>query len=250
MDTKLPAPTTPVHDAPNERPPAPGFPRLTVPYPPFNDNPQLTFEGLLPRLMAGINRLHHDMAQHHRVEFEQAVIVQCLLQVLLTKGVVTKEELDQYFPQMASGLELIRAKQITGPHQANPPADAVEPVDLDCSAHHATCAAACCNSFNVFLTEDEAASNKYLWDVAMPYRLLVDDDGTCVYFDRDGYKCSIWKDRPASCRNFDCRTDGRIWESYENRKLSSMMMDSKARQAAARQRERAAQERAALESER
>lgn len=250
MDIKPPDPTAPATDNPDVRPPAPGFPRLTLPYRAFNDNPQLHLEGLIPRMLTALNSMHHDMSRHHRVEFDQAVIVQCLLQVLLAKGVVTKEELDVNYPQMAAGLEVVRAKQITGPHQATPPPDAVDPVDLDCSAHHATCNAACCTSFNVFLTAEEAASNKYLWDIAMPYRLLVDDDGTCVYFDRDNFKCSIWKDRPASCRHFDCRSDGRIWEDYPQRTLSAMMMDSKARQAAARQRERAAAARAATEAER
>lgn len=224
---------------------APGFPRLTIPQPAYNDNPQLHFETFLPRFMAGLTGLHQDMTRHHQVEFEQAVILQCLLQVLLNKGVIKKEELDSQFPNMAAGLEIVRTKQITGPKTAQPREDAVEPHDLDCSAHHAICDAACCTSFNVFLTAEEAASNKYLWDVAMPYRLLVDEDGRCVYFDNITHRCTIWKDRPASCRNFDCRSDDRIWDDYPTRNLSSMMMDSKARQAAARQRERAAKEAAA-----
>ncbi len=223
-----------------ERPYAPGFPRLTVPRPAYNDNPQLHFDTFLPRLLSSLNNLHNDIARQQRVEFEQAVILQCLMQVLMDKGLVSKAELDAHFPNMAAGLEVVRSNMLGGPTTARPPADAVEPVDLDCNAHHAVCDAACCTSFNVFLTADEAASNKYLWDVAMPYRLLVDDDGRCVYFDNVGHRCTIWQDRPAACRNFDCRDDGRIWDDYASRNLSSLMMDSKARQAAARQREREA----------
>lgn len=229
---------------------APGFPKLTVPYPAHNQNSQLHFEGFLPRILAGMSSFHADMVRHHQVEFEQAVIVQCLLQVLMTKGYVNKEELDAVFPNMARAVEEVRAKQITGPRSASLPADTPEPTDLDCSAHHADCHAACCTSFNVFLTSEEAASNKYHWDVALPYRLLVDERGTCVYFDAESLKCTIWHDRPLSCRKFDCRTDGRIWEDYGKRQLSEMMMNSKARIAAARQRaKKAAQEAARAQAE-
>ena len=222
-----------------DRPEAPGFPRLTEPYPPQNPNPQLSFEGFLPRLYAGIQALHRDMQAAHQVDFDQALVLQCLVHVLLTKGLVRKEELDAVYPQNAKALEETRAQLLTGPRTAVPPPDIQAPKDLDCSAHYPQCEAACCTSFNVFLTAEEAASNKYLWDLAMPYRLLVDDDGMCVYFDAVNFKCTIWKDRPASCRNFDCRTDGRVWEDYEGRRVSLMMMESKARQAAARQKARA-----------
>lgn len=220
-------------------PEAPGFPRLNVPYRPWNDNPQLHFEGLVARLQAGLRNMHFDVQRHAQIEFESAVIVQCLIQALMNKGVVSRPELDALLPQMSAGVEKVRQMQITGPRMTVPPPDSSEPKDLDCSAHHATCDAACCTSFNVFLTEEEASSNKYLWDLAMPYRLLVDDSGRCVYFDADNLKCSIWRDRPVSCRNFDCRSDGRIWDDYPKRTLSLMMMESKARQAALRQKARA-----------
>lgn len=32
-------------------------------------------------------------------------------------------------------------------------------------------------------------------------------DGLCVYFDRDKGTCTVWHERPAICRSYDCNQD-------------------------------------------
>ena len=122
-----------------------------------------------------------------------------------------------------------------GPRMTQPLEGYPEPAGLDCEAHHAECEAACCTSFSVVLTPEEAASGKYMWDVAFPYRLLTNEAGTCVYFDADRRRCTIWADRPIVCRAYDCRSDERIWSNHATRTLSTTAMEAKARAAAARQ---------------
>jgi hypothetical protein len=212
------------------------LPRVDCPLPAVNRHPQETFDGLREALRPALHGIHADQARGLQVEFEQAVIVQAVLQVLMSKGLVTRAELDAVYPAMHQMMVELRSKQLTGPRLFPGLGTMAEPSDLDCSSHHDVCGAACCSSFNVLLTPEEAASNRYLWDVAHPYRLLTDDDGTCVYFDRDGRRCGIWQDRPSACRAFDCRTDDRVWRDYPNRGLSEAAMAAKARLAAARAR--------------
>ncbi|MFO0748273.1 MAG: YkgJ family cysteine cluster protein [Myxococcota bacterium] len=217
-------------------PPKPTYAPLEPPHAPKNDHPQSHFEGLRDALRPAFNRVHADLARTQQVELEQAAIVQAMLQILMAKGIVTGPELDMLYPQMHHTLAVARAQQSLGPKLSPAGLDPREPTDLDCASHHATCGAACCSSFNVFLTPEEASSGRYVWDFTTPYRLLVDGDGTCVYFDRERLGCSIWHDRPTSCRTFDCRDDGRVWDDYPARRLSLQSMEAKARLAAARAR--------------
>jgi Fe-S-cluster containining protein len=219
--------------------PPPHLPRVDGPLPALNPHPQETLDGLRAALRPALHGIHNDHARGLQVEFEQAVIVQAVLQVLMAKGLVTREELDAVYPAMHQMMVDLRARQLSGPRLFPGLGTLAEPSGLDCAAHHPTCGAACCSSFNVLLTPEEAASHKYLWDLAHPYRLLTDDDGTCVYFDRARLGCSIWQDRPSACRAFDCRKDDRVWQDYPNRGLTEAAMAAKARLAAARAREAA-----------
>lgn len=211
------------------------LPKLPEQLPGKNDNPQHELAGLIAALRPALYAVHSDFSRGMQVEFEQAVIVQCVLQILMMKGLIRREELDQVYPQMRKMMAELRTTQLTGPKLYQSLDGVPEPKDLDCSAHHDACGAACCTSFSVVLTAEEAASGKYLWDIAFPYRLLVDAQGTCVYLDRERLACTIWQDRPAACRTFDCRKDDRIWSDYATRGLSAEAMNAKARMFAARQ---------------
>ncbi len=211
------------------------LPRLPPHHAGHNTNPQDTLDGLEAALRPALYAIHSDFARGMQVEFEQAVIVQCVLQILMAKGLVRKEELDQVYPTLRKTMAELRATQLTGPRLYQSLDDLTEPVGLDCSTHYDACGAACCTSFSVVLTAQEAASGKYKWDIAFPYRLLVDEVGTCVYFDRPTLRCTIWNDRPAACRTFDCRKDNRIWDDYEGRRVALSAMEAKARMFAERE---------------
>lgn len=199
--------------------------------PPKNDHPQLHYAGAREAVQVALSRLHGDHMNGSQMEFQSAVIVQSVLHVLMAKGLVTSGELEAVHGQIYQALLEFRQKQYSGP-MVTPEDIPPRAVDLDCAAHHASCGAACCSAFDVFLTPDEARSNRYLWDLTVPYRLLADSDGTCVYFDRDGLGCSIWEHRPKACRNFDCRTDGRVWSDYPKRTVSLEIMERRAALAA------------------
>lgn len=233
-------------DSPDATPPAPAAegPNPTNPYnrahvpafePPLtahNDHAQLHFDGVRDALRAGFTRGHIDVARTQQLEFEQSVVVQCMLQVLMQKGLIKPEELNAALPAVHAEMTKLRSEQFTGPLLA--PLAGFPDVDIDCAPHYPTCEAACCTSFHVFLTMEEAQSGKYLWDLTVPYKLLSDADECCVYFDRHARTCTIWQDRPLACRAYDCRTDTRIWSDYPARNLSLRAMEKKAKLAAAK----------------
>jgi Fe-S-cluster containining protein len=83
------------------------------------------------------------------------------------------------------------------------------------------CGAICCTGYGfVSLTEDEARSGRYLYKEAsdackcttcermrqmgVKYTLLKQADGSCMYLDGER-RCSIYNDRPETCRNYSCR---------------------------------------------
>lgn len=207
-------------------------PIFKPPLPAHNDHAQLHFEGVRDALRSGFTRGHLDTARAQQLEFEQSVVVQCMLQVLMQKGLVKPEELNAALPTVHEEMTKLRSEQYTGPLLA--PLVGLPDIDIDCGAHYDTCEAACCTSFHVFLTMEEAQSGKYLWDITVPYKLLSDADECCVYFDRQGRKCTIWQDRPLACRAYDCRSDTRIWSDYPARNLSVTAMEKKAKLAAFR----------------
>lgn len=202
--------------------------------PPKNDHPQLHDPAAADATRLALARLGADLSTTQNNELEQSIIVQCMLQVLMQKGFIRPTELDAVYGQMRDHMVELRQRQYQGPIVI-PEDIAIDPaLDLDCKAHHDACGAACCTTFHVFLTPDEARSGRYLWDLRAPYKLLADEWGTCVYFDRDTLGCGIWQERPKACRSFDCRQETRVWQDYPQRVLRTDVLEQRARAAAAR----------------
>ena len=79
-------------------------------------------------------------------------------------------------------------------------------VVLDCDAgRRLGCASYCCR-----LIVRLAPAERDPGQPDNPAKHCIDkdpEDGLCVYFDRDTGRCSIWEDRPAICRAYDCNQD-------------------------------------------
>jgi Fe-S-cluster containining protein len=88
----------------------------------------------------------------------------------------------------------------------------------ECRPH---CAALCCTGYGlVSLTEEEAKSGRYLYkeasetcdctmcqrmrEASVKYTLLKQADGSCMYLDGER-RCSIYEDRPETCKTYSCR---------------------------------------------
>jgi hypothetical protein len=95
--------------------------------------------------------------------------------------------------------------------------------DIDCASLLHLCHARCC-AFTVELTSQDLDESVVRWDLGRPYLLLQGEDGYCTHLDRanDG-GCTIYAQRPATCRTFDCRYDTRIWLDWEKRTPAPML---------------------------
>ena len=78
------------------------------------------------------------------------------------------------------------------------------------------CKARCC-TLPFRLSTQDLDGGHVRWDYGRPYWNLRRPDGYCVHNDSDGHGCSVYVERPAPCRAFDCRGDDRIWLDYERR---------------------------------
>lgn len=87
-------------------------------------------------------------------------------------------------------------------------------VTIDCESRIHLCKAACCR-LRFELSPEEVRGGVVRWDPAQPYANACGDDGACVHLDRDLARCTIYTQRPAPCRRFDCRLDRRIWLDFE-----------------------------------
>jgi hypothetical protein len=93
---------------------------------------------------------------------------------------------------------------------------AVVSPDIDCAAHLHLCHARCC-TFRVRLDPVEVRDGRLRWDLEDPYLLERRRDGYCTHLREDGGGCECYDDRPATCREYDCREDKRVWLDYEQR---------------------------------
>jgi hypothetical protein len=88
--------------------------------------------------------------------------------------------------------------------------------EIDCANRVELCHAACC-TLRFPLTRQDVEEGVIRFDLGQPYFNRVDESGYCVHFDRGGGCCSVYEQRPAPCRRFDCRHDNRIWLDFEGR---------------------------------
>jgi hypothetical protein len=94
---------------------------------------------------------------------------------------------------------------------------AVDPAEpIDCENRVALCKAACCR-LSVLLSPQDLAEGIVSWDSRRRYFNSQEPDGYCAHLERPACRCAIYANRPAACRIYDCRNDGRIWVDFENR---------------------------------
>lgn len=124
-------------------------------------------------------------------------------------------------------------------------------LDIPCLELLPLCQARCC-TLRFCLSTQDLDEGVARWDYGRPYVNLARDDGYCHHNGSD-FGCTIYEQRPAPCRRFDCRHDDRIWADYERRIPASD--EARARALAepmaptSEARERAAERRAALTAE-
>jgi len=85
---------------------------------------------------------------------------------------------------------------------------------VDCPSLLHLCRARCC-TYSVALTTQDLDEGHVRWELDQPYFLRHGRDGYCHHLGRSDGRCDTYEHRPATCREFDCRDDKRVWLDFE-----------------------------------
>jgi len=153
---------------------------------------------------------------------EVASFSYALIELLMERGLISVEELDERKKQVGQRLVEKFAEKGMGVALTDDEKDkyAYEgAVQIDCENRIALCRGACCR-LSFALTVQDLEEGAVKWALGRPYMIRHDADGYCHHVERGTKQCGIYDKRPIICRSYDCRKDKRIWADFENRIVS------------------------------
>ncbi len=166
--------------------------------------PGATIEAQLERTERAVAAQGRELAQVRQ-------LLETLVQVLIARG------------DLAAGHArlLERAAAAAGPRRSarlRPYIDKYEVANsaIDCPSLIHLCRARCC-TFAVELTAQDIDEGSVRFELDEPYMLRHERDGYCTHLDRATLGCGAYHHRPATCRDYDCREDPRVWIDFERR---------------------------------
>lgn len=195
-------------------------PPQSFPEPAAPDAGQL--EKLRGDVAAGLMYAHGRENANTSKVLEVASFSYALIELLMERGVISVEELDERKKQVGQRLAEKFAEKGMGVALTNDEQDkyAYEgSVEIDCENRIALCRGACCR-LSFALTVQDLEEGRVKWDLGRPYMIRHDEDGYCHHIERASKRCGLYDSRPVVCRSYDCRKDKRIWEDFENRVVS------------------------------
>jgi len=148
---------------------------------------------------------------------EQMGLLNALIELLISKGVIHIHELEQRKEEVVASLEKVRAEQAAVQLTETPDKyDQAHEVSVDCAERIAICQGICCKMWFTLSVQD-LSEGIVRWNYGMPYAIAQGEDGLCVHLDREQFTCTIYPNRPLICRSYDCRNDARVWKDYEQK---------------------------------
>jgi hypothetical protein len=169
------------------------------------------------RIADGLLYAHTRLNANQRKTLEAASFLYALVELLSERGLITIDELDARKAVVAQRLAEQLRREGSGAVFQDPEYDkyAFEyTAEIDCASRVQLCQAACCR-LPFALAHQDVREGIVHWDFGQPY-LIQQDDGYCTHIDRTACACTIYANRPAPCRGFDCRTDTRVWLDFEH----------------------------------
>jgi Fe-S-cluster containining protein len=179
-----------------------------------------TTDELRQEVVEGLRYVHHQLGANTGKALETASFLYALIELLMKKGLLTEEELNEKKVDVAKRLvEKFRALGV-GAVLQDPEYDKYgfgeKEVKIDCENRIPLCKAACCR-LNFALSRQDIEEGIVRWDLGRPYMIAQDADGYCRHLDRGAHCCTVYANRPVPCRAYDCRKDKRIWLDFENK---------------------------------
>jgi Fe-S-cluster containining protein len=167
----------------------------------------------------GLRLLNHMVSTMRDELLQVSARVVALTRTLEERGAVSEEAVLEALPSQVRAERV--ANEAAAPlrielsdHRRDKYTVAIPPVP--CAELLPICKARCC-TLPFRLSTQDLDGGHVRWDYGRPYWNLRRPDGYCVHNDSDGHGCSVYQERPAPCRAFDCRGDDRIWLDFEKR---------------------------------
>jgi len=148
--------------------------------------------------------------------FEASASLYALIELLTAKGLISRDELDQYKKAVKEQLNASFKEAQIGVRVRRDEInkyDLSTAVNVDCASRIHLCHGACC-SFEYPLTMQDIKEG-VRWSLGRPFMNAHGADGYCVHWERDCARCSIYESRPAVCRQYDCSHDKRVWLDFD-----------------------------------
>jgi Fe-S-cluster containining protein len=156
------------------------------------------------------------ISQEAQEGVRQAIDGRALALVLVSKGIITADELEAAREAAEREITEERADRWKGPWLTSKEAAEGAEAVVDCAARHSQCQAGCCTFYRVYLTAEEVEGHELKWDLAIPYAIPRGPDGRCLYLDVATLRCRVFANRPAVCRKYTCEDDKEIWDDFAN----------------------------------
>ena len=148
--------------------------------------------------------------------YEASAHLYSLIELLVAKGIIGVEELDQRKQAVKKRLQDSFKEAGIGVRVQRSEVDKYglqEEACIDCEQRLPICRAACCTLTYALSVQD--INEGIRWSLGKPFMNARASDGYCVHLERDTLKCSIYDHRPTVCRQYDCRNDHRIWLDFD-----------------------------------
>lgn len=165
---------------------------------------------------------HHRANTNTSKTLEVTAFSYALIELLVERGLLTVEELDERKKQVGARLAEKFRDDGMGVVRQEPEVDKYafeETVTIDCASRLPFCRAACCR-LQFALSRQDVEERVVEWEFARPYLIKRKPNGACVHLDERTAGCSVYAQRPLPCRGYDCRQDDRIWTDFEQRIVS------------------------------
>lgn len=167
----------------------------------------------------GLRYCHKRINANTSKSLEVASFLYTLIDLLIEKGVLTEEELNERQKKVAERLVQKFKDSGLGVMHQDPEQDKyafASGAHVDCENRVHACQAICCK-FSFALSKQDVEEGIIKWDFSRPYMIAHDEDGYCVHLDRESRECTVREHRPVPCRGFDCRTYDKlqVWLDFE-----------------------------------
>jgi Fe-S-cluster containining protein len=196
--------------------------------PPPNDEPAARnaaeTSGLARQLERGALFTHTAFGQSFTQVRELEAFVFGLLDVLIKKRVVASSDIEQAVDKARD--ELTAREPIPGGVALRVDAPGRRPrvAKVNCAERLHICHAVCCK-LDFALSQPEVESGKIKWDLGRPYFIRHEATGYCAHND-PAHGCTVYADRPTTCRVYSCAGDTRIWADFDKMELNQEWLDA------------------------